>query len=160
MWPRNATRRAGLNATPHPLRGGRIGVEKERERGAPLPRIYVQRPARDVADHDLGREFVVLDAGGLVPLTGQKGDQRAQHFARTTEPFPRDLDDRMRPTGFAQVVEHQSGFPAPAHEGRPPSSRSEGIPERQRPLVYGALPVATAIKSRVVRCGSSARNLA
>ena len=46
----------------------------------------------------------------------------------------------VRPTGFAQVVEHHSGFSAPAHEGRPISIRSEGVPERQRPLVDGPLP--------------------
>ena len=123
----------------HPSRCRRVGVEKPRERGAPLPRIDVERPARDVADHDLGREVVALDPGRLALLTRQKRDQRAQHFAGAPKPFARDLDDGMRPTGFAQVVEHKSGLPAPAHEGRPPSIRSEGEPERQRPLLDGPL---------------------
>jgi hypothetical protein len=49
----------------NPPRGGRIGVEKTSERGATLPRVDVERPARHVADHDLRREVVALDPGRL-----------------------------------------------------------------------------------------------
>ena len=130
----------GPDAAVHPSGGGCIGVEKTRERGAALPRVDVQRPARDVPDHDLGRELVALDPRGLAPLTGQKRDQRAQHFVGAPEPFTRDLDDGMRPSGFAQLIENKSRLPAPVHQGRPPSIRSNGKPERQRPLMHGPLP--------------------
>ena len=82
MCPRKDTRRAGLTLPPYPSGGGRVGFEKARERSAALPRIDVKRPARDVADHRLGREFVALDLGGLARLTGQKRDQRAQHLVQ------------------------------------------------------------------------------
>jgi len=85
-----------------------------------------------------GRELVALDSDGFAPLTGQKRDKRAQHFARPAEPFARDLDDGMRPAGFAQAIEHKSGLPAPTYKARPPSIRSEGVPERQCPLMHGA----------------------
>jgi len=86
-----------------------------------------------------GRELVALDSDGFAPLTGQKRDKRAQHFARPAEPFARDLDDGMRPAGFAQAIEHKSGLPAPTYKARPPSIRSEGVPERQCPLRDGTL---------------------
>ena len=55
-------------------------MEKTRERSAPLPRIDVERPAGNVADHDLRREFVALDPGGMPLLTSQKRHEWAQHF--------------------------------------------------------------------------------
>jgi len=55
----------GPDATSHPSGGGRVGFEKARERSPALPRVDVKRPARDVTDHRLGREFVALDPGGL-----------------------------------------------------------------------------------------------
>ena len=128
------------DVAPYPSRGRRIGVEKPSERGAPSREKMSSAQLGDVADHDLGREVVVLDPRRLALLTRQKRDQRAQHFVGAPEPFARDLDDGMRPTGFAQLVEHKSRLPAPAHEARPPSIRSEGEPERQRPLMDGPLP--------------------
>ncbi len=61
----------------YPSSGGRIGLEKTRERSTALPRIEVNRPARDIADHLLLREFVALKLSGRALFTGQKRDQRA-----------------------------------------------------------------------------------
>ena len=63
----HSTRRTNVAA--HPAGGERIGLEKTRERGTALPRIDVQRPARDIADHLLRREFVALKLGGLALFT-------------------------------------------------------------------------------------------
>lgn len=98
------------DVAPYPSSGGRIGLEKTRERSTALSRIEVNRPGGDVADHLLWRKYVGLKLGGLTRLAGQKRDQRAQHYAGAPEPFTRDFDDRMRPTGFTQVVEHKRRF--------------------------------------------------
>ena len=124
-----------LDVAPHPSSGGCIGFEKTRERGTPLPRIDVQRPAWDASDPRLWRQVVTVHPGRLTWLSGQKRSQWAQRFAGAPEPLPHDLDDRMRPTGFTQVVEHEPGLTAPAHEAGRASIRSERVPEGQRPLL-------------------------
>jgi hypothetical protein len=132
-------------------------LEKNRERSAPLPRVEVKRPGEDVACRLRWRKFVALKLGGLALFTGQKRDKRTQHFASAPEPFARDLDDRMRPTGFAHLAKHKSGFPAPADQRRPASIRSEGVPKRQCP--HRDAGVARGDRDQVARCrsGSLAR---
>jgi hypothetical protein len=101
--------------------------------------VGVHGPAGNFADHGLRRKIVTLYQARLARLAGQKGDEWAQHFPDAPEPLARDLDDRMRPTGFAQLIENETRFPVAAHKSRRASIRSEGVPERQRPLFDGLL---------------------
>jgi hypothetical protein len=124
---------------PHPSSGDRIGLEKSRERGTPLSRIDVQRPTRDIADHLLTWEFVALDSCGGARLAREKRDEWTQDFAGAPEALACDLNDRMGPTGFAQLVEREPRFSTPARKAGRPSIRTKGVPESQRPLMDGPL---------------------
>jgi len=132
---RHSARRTDVAS--HPSSGDRIGLEKSCERGTPLPRVEVQRPTQDVADHRLWGKFVALDLGGLTRPAREKRDERTQDFAGATEALACDLNDRIWPTGFAQLVEYGSRFSPPAHEAGRASIRSKGVPQRQRPLMDG-----------------------
>ena len=145
---------------PYPSGGGGISFEKAGESGPSLARMDVHGPAGNPANHGLRREIVVSYLTWFARFAGQKGDERAQHVAAAPEPLARDLDNRMRPPGFAQIVEDKPWLSRPAHKGRWASIRSKGVPEGQRALLDGPWLVAIAINSRVVRSGSSARAFA
>src|SRR5271157_5679933 len=86
---------------PHPSGCRCIGIKKASESRLSLARMDVHGPAGNFPDHGLCREIIVSYLTWLARFAGQKGDERAQHAAGAPEPLARDLDDRMRPTGFA-----------------------------------------------------------
>ena len=148
ICPRKDTRRAGRHAVPIERRAHRFG---ENARTRPGPPAYRGQPPRWGHRHHLSwREFVALYSW-LARLAGQKRDKRAQHFAGASEPLARDLDDGMRPTGFTQMVEHNSGLSAPAHEGRPIVDPFRGRTRAPTPAPGWTLAGRDVIKSRVVR---------
>ena len=80
MCPKNGSRRAGLTLCRTHRAAGASVWRKRASAARALPRIEVNRPSGDVADHLLRREFVALDPGGMPLLTSQKRHKWAQHF--------------------------------------------------------------------------------
>ena len=124
---------ASLCSAPIVRRARRCRETARRRRG---------RPARKCQSAQHGTS-PIMTSGGRSSFSTRLASHRS-HDRRATNGHSislvrrnpsRDLDNRMRPTGFAQVVKHNSGFPAPAHQGRPASICPKGKPERQCPLL-------------------------
>ena len=70
--PKQSDTMRGLHAIAYRLSRGSIAIEKPRERCFSFPAVDVERPAWHIADHQLRRKLVTLDAPVLMGLPRQE----------------------------------------------------------------------------------------